>query len=88
MENPNLNLVHFITHCTFLGRVNPYVNIFVRVANRFVTNLAKEVHICIIAGLTSGNEDVHRYNIPTTNEVAMIILGESEEVGNRDVIIQ
>jgi hypothetical protein len=34
-----------------------------------------------------GNGDVRRYNIPTTNEVAMIILDELGEVGNRDVII-
>jgi len=32
--------------------------------------------------------DVHRYNAPTVNEVAMIILGEAGDVGNHNVIIQ
>jgi hypothetical protein len=67
--------------------VNPYVNVFVRVANRLAANLAKEVHICITASCTLRNEDVCRYNIPMANEVAMIIPGELREVGNRDVIV-
>jgi len=88
MQNPNLSSTHLMTLRTILGRVNPYVNIFVRVADRLVTNLIEEVHICITAGRTLGNGDVHRYNAPTANEVAMIIPGEPGEVGNRDVIVQ
>jgi hypothetical protein len=72
---------------TILGRVNPYVNVFVRAVDYLVTNLAEEVHICITTGHTLGNKDVYRYNILTTNKVAMIILGELGEVGNRDVIV-
>jgi hypothetical protein len=70
------------------GCVNPYVNVFIRVADRFTANPVKDVHICIIAGRTSGNEDVHRYNVLTANEVVMIIPGEMGEVGNCDVIVQ
>ncbi len=71
-----------------LERVNPYVNIFVHAADCFTANLVKEVHICITASRTLGNGDVHRYNVPTANEVARIILGEPGEVGNCDVIVQ
>jgi hypothetical protein len=71
-----------------LGCVNPYVNIFVRAADHLATNLVEEVHICITAGCTLGNEDVHCYNILTANKVAMIIFGEPGEVKNCDVIIQ
>jgi hypothetical protein len=88
MQNPNLSSVHLMTLRMILGCVNPYVNVFVRVADRFVANPTEEVHICITAGRTLGNGDVHRYNAPMTNEVAMIILGEPGEVGNRDVIVQ
>jgi len=70
-----------------LGRINPYVNVFVRVADCLVANLIEEVHICITAGHTSRNENVRCYNVPIGNEVAMIIPGEPGEVGNRDVII-
>jgi hypothetical protein len=88
MQNLNLSPAHLMTLRTILERVNPYVNVFVHVADRFVTNLVKEVHICITVGRTLGNGDVHRYNVPTTNKVAMIILSEPREVGNRDVIVQ
>jgi len=87
MQNPNLSSAHFTTLRTILGRINPYVNVFVRVASHLATNPTEEVHICIIASRTLGNGDVHCYNIPTANEVAMIILGESGEVGNCNVII-
>jgi hypothetical protein len=73
---------------TILRRINPYVNIFVRAADHMAANPAEEVHICITIGRTLGNGDVHRYNVPTADEVAMIIPGEPGEVGNRDVIVQ
>jgi len=73
---------------TILGRINPYVNVFVRAADRLAANPTEEVHICITTGRTLGNGDVHRYNAPIANEVAMIIPGEPEKVGNRDVIVQ
>jgi len=73
---------------TILGRVNPYVNVFVRATDRLVVNPTEEVHIYIIIGRTPGNRNVHCYNILTTNEVAMIIPGESGEVGNCDVIVE
>jgi hypothetical protein len=88
MQNPNLSPVHLMTLCAILGRVNPYVNVLVHVADRFAANPAEEVHICITAGRTLGNGDVHCCNIPTANEVVMIIPSEPGEVGNRDVIIQ
>jgi hypothetical protein len=68
--------------------INPYVNVFVRVADCLTVNPAEEVHICITAGRTSGNGNVRCYNVPTTNEVAMIILGEPGEVRIHDVIVQ
>ncbi len=88
MQNPNLNSVHLTTLHTILEHVNPYVNVFVHAIDRLVANLTKEVHICITTGRTSGNGDVYHYNVPTTNEVTMIILCEPGEVGNHDVIIQ
>jgi len=87
MKNPNLSLTHLTTLCMILGRINPYVNVFVRVADCLVANPIEEVHICITVSHTSRNENVHCYNVPTGNEVAMIILGEPGEVGNHDVII-
>jgi hypothetical protein len=88
MQNPNLSLVHLMTLCTILRHANPYVNIFVRAANRLASDLVEEVHICITSCRTLGNGDVHHYNVPTTNKVAMIILGKLGEVGNHDVIAQ
>ncbi len=88
MQNPNLSLAHLTTLRTILGRVNSYVDVFVRVADRLAANLIEDIHICIRGGRNLGNGDLRCYNIPTTNEVAMIIPGESGEVGNRDVIIQ
>jgi hypothetical protein len=88
MQNPNLSLAHLMTLRTILVCVNPYVKVFVCAADPFVANPTEEVHICITTGCTLGNGNVHRYNAPTANEVAMIILGELGEVGNRDVIVQ
>jgi hypothetical protein len=82
MQNPNLSPTHLTTLHTILKRINPYVNIFVHATDRLTTNPAKEVHICITTGRTSGNRDVRRYNVPTANEVAMIIPGEPREVRN------
>jgi hypothetical protein len=73
---------------TILRRVNFYVDVFVRAVDHLAANLAEDLHICIIAGHTPRNRDVHHYNIPTANEVTMIIPSKSGEVGNRDVIVQ
>jgi hypothetical protein len=86
-QNLNLNPVHLTTLRMILGRINPYVNVFVRAVDRLAANPVDEVHICITVGHNSGNEDVCRYNVPTANEVAMIIPGEPREVGNCNVII-
>ncbi len=88
MQNLNLSSVHLTTLCIILGRINPYVNVFVCVADCLATNPVKEVHICITAGRPLGNENVRYYNILTTNKVAMISPGESKEVGNYNVIVQ
>jgi hypothetical protein len=87
MQNPNLSPTHLTTLHTIFERVNPYVNVFVRAIDHLVTNPIKEVHICITTGRTPGNRDVFRYNVPTANEVAMIIPGELGEVGNHNVIV-
>ncbi len=88
MWNPNLSVVHLMTLRMILGRVNPYVNVYICAVDHLALNRAEEVHICITTGHTLGNGDVHHYNIPTTNEVAMIILGKPGKVGNRDVIVK
>jgi hypothetical protein len=75
MQNPNLNSTHLTTFCTILRRVNPYVNIFIRAADHLAINPAKEVHICITVGYTPGNIGVCHCNVPTANEVTMIIFG-------------
>ncbi len=80
-------MAHLTTLCMILGHVNPYVNVFICAVDRLVANPVKEVHICIIVSCTWGNKYVYHYNVPTTNEVAMIIHGEPGEVGNRDVIV-
>jgi hypothetical protein len=77
-----------MTFHTILGRINPYVNVFDCATNHLVTNLTKEVHICITAGRTLGNGDVRCYNVPTINKVAMIIYGKPGKVGNHNVIVQ
>ncbi len=76
-----------MTLCRILRCVNLYVNVFVCAIDHFTINPIEEVHICITVGCTLGNGDVRCYNVPTTNEVAMIILGELGKVGNCDVII-
>jgi hypothetical protein len=86
MQNPNLNPTHLTTLRTILGRINPYVNVFVHATNNLVANPVEEVHICITTGRTPGNEDVRCY-ILTAKEVAMIIHGEPKEVGNCYVIV-
>ncbi len=88
IQNPNLSPAHLMTFHTILGRINPYVNVFVCAADCLVTNFTKEVHICITAGRTLGNGDVHCYNVPMANKVAMIIYGEPKKVGNHNVIVQ
>jgi hypothetical protein len=88
MQNPNLSSAHLTTLHMIFGHTNLYVNVFVRATDRFTTNLAEEVDICIIVGRTLGNRDVRCYKVPTANEVAMIILGKLGEVGNLDVIVQ
>ncbi len=87
MQNPNISSAHLTTLRMILKHVNPYVNVFIRVADRLTANPVEEVHICITVGRTVGNGDVRCYNVPTANEVAMIILGEPGEVGNCDVIV-
>jgi hypothetical protein len=80
--------VHLTTLRTILGHVNLYVNVFVRATNHLVVNPSEEVHICITAGHTPGNEDLRHYNILTANKVAMIIPSEPGKVGNHDIIVQ
>jgi hypothetical protein len=88
MQNLNPSSAHLMTLRTILGRINPYVNIFIHAVDRLAANPIEEVHICITTGRTPGNENVRYYNVPTINEVAMIIPGKPGEVGNRDVIVQ
>ncbi len=87
MYNPNLSPVHLTTLHTILGRVNPYVNVFVRATDHLTTNPAEKVHICITTSRTLKNGDVRHYNIPMANEVVMIIPSKPKEAGNCDVIV-
>jgi hypothetical protein len=88
MQNPNLSLAHLTTLRTILEHVNPYVNIFIRVADRLTANPVEEVHICITINHTLGNKNVRHYNVVMANKVTMIIPSEPKKVGNRDVIVQ
>jgi hypothetical protein len=89
LQNPNLRPENLMALRDLLGQVNPYVNVFVQAANRIVTNPEEEVRVVITVGRNHGEEvDPRRYNTPLANEVAMILPGESGEVGNRDVIVQ
>jgi hypothetical protein len=88
LQNPNLRQENLMALRDLLGQVNPYVNIFVRAANRIVANPEEEVRVVITAGHNHGEEvDPRRYNAPLANEVAMILPGELREVGNHDVIV-
>jgi len=89
LQNPNLRQEILMALKDLLGQANPYVNIFVRAANRIVANPEEEVRVVITAGRNHGEEvDPRWYNAPLADEVTMILLGELREVGNRDVIVQ
>ena len=48
-----------------------------------------EFNIVLTAGRNRGDErDRRQYNLPTADEVAMIIPGEVGQVGERDVIVR
>ena len=72
-----------------LGRTNPYVHIFSRAADRLAADAGGALNIMLTAGRNRGDErDPCRYNLPTADEAAMIILGEVGQVGERDIIVR
>ena len=72
-----------------LGRTNPYVHVFSRAADILADDVGGEFNIVLTAGRNRGDErNPRRYNLPTADEVAMIIPGEVGQLGERDVIVR
>ena len=72
-----------------LGRTNPYVHVFSRAAYRLAADAGGALNIVLTAGRNRGDErDPRRYNLPTADEVAMIIPGEVGQVGERDINVR
>jgi len=66
--------------------INPYVEVFKMARDMMATEGAPtDLKLRLIASRT---KDVRWYNVPTTDEIVALIVGDgSEVVGKRDVII-
>jgi hypothetical protein len=71
---------------TMMYNINPYVEMFKMARDMMATEgVPMDLKLCLIASRT---KDAHRYNVPTTDEVAALMGGDgSEAVARRDVII-
>jgi hypothetical protein len=71
---------------TMMYNINPYVEMFKMARDMMATEgVPMDLKLCLIASRT---KDAHRYNVPTTDEVAALMVGDgSEAVARRDVII-
>jgi hypothetical protein len=65
--------------------INPYVEVFKMTRDMMATEGAPMDLLCLIA---SQRKDARRYNVPTANEVATLMVGNGSEVINRhDVVL-
>jgi hypothetical protein len=66
--------------------INPYVEVFKMVRDIMATDYAPmDLKLRLIAFQT---KDAHRYNVPTTDEIIALMVGDgSEAVDRRDVVL-
>jgi hypothetical protein len=71
---------------TMMYNINPYVEVFKMAKDMMVTEGAPmDLKLRLIASRT---KDAHRYNVPTTDEVAALMVGDGSEAGDRhDVVL-
>jgi hypothetical protein len=69
-----------------LSEVNPYAQMFMSIRELVSNNPTQALHLRILA---KRSKDARTYNIPTGNEVAVIMVDDrSEDVDHRDVVVQ
>jgi hypothetical protein len=71
---------------TMMYNINPYVEMFKMASDMMATEGAPmDLKLRLIASRT---KDARRYNVPTTDEVATLMVGDdSEAVNRRDVVL-
>jgi hypothetical protein len=71
---------------TMMYNINPYVEMFKMARDMMATEgVPMDLKLCLI---TSRTKDARRYNVPTVDEVAALMVGDgSEAVDKRDVVI-
>jgi hypothetical protein len=71
---------------TMMYNINPYVEVFKMARDMIVTEgVPMDLKLRLIAFRT---KDARRYNVPTTDEVAVLMVGDgSEAVDRRDVVL-
>jgi hypothetical protein len=83
---PSLDLMTLDRLLTMMYNINPYVEVFKMARDMMATEgLPMDLKLRLIASRT---KDVHQYNVPTTNEVAALMVGDgSEAVDKREVVL-
>jgi hypothetical protein len=71
---------------TMMYNINPYVEMFKMARDMMATKgVPMDLKLCLIASRT---KDARRYNVPTANEVAALMVGDgSEAIDRRDVVL-
>ena len=83
---PSLNQVTLAALQNMLHDINPYVQVFQQTGRLFQQNSQKLTMIITDSRMT----DSQCYNVPTTSEIAAIIVGDNNNpsnVSNRDIIL-
>jgi hypothetical protein len=82
---PSLDPMTLDRLLTMMYNINPYVEVFKMARDMMVIKGAPtDLKLCLIAS----TKDAHRYNVPTPDEVAALMVeGGSEVVDKRDIII-
>jgi len=71
---------------TMMYNINPYVKVFKMARDMMATEgVPMDLNLRLIASRT---KDAYRYNVPTTNEIITLMVGDgSEAVKRRDVVV-
>ncbi len=71
---------------TMMYNINPYVKVFKMARDMMATEgVPMDLNLRLIASRT---KDAYRYNVPTTNEIVTLMVGDgSEAVKRRDVVV-
>jgi hypothetical protein len=84
MPTLNPDILHELQ--TMFSEVNPYAQTFRNIRDLISNNPTQALHLRILA---KRSKDARTYNIPTDNEVAVIMVGDgSKDVDHRDVVVQ